>query len=127
MNSYHDSGFYRHKRSCTYTKEPEDKDNKDLINYLIKENNDLKKMLIENNGHNTTNINSNNNNIFNIQVFLNEDCKDAMNMPEFIESIQLSIEDVKNIGLEGQTEGMSKLFINKLQGLLINNFDIPSV
>ena len=113
----YDSGFYRHKRSCTYTKEPEDKHNKDLINYLIKENNDLKKMLIENNGHNTTNINSNNKNVFNIQVFLNEDCKDAMNMSEFIESIQVSIEDIKNIGLEGQTEGMSKLFINKLQGL----------
>ena len=40
-----------------------------------------------------------------------------LNMSEFIESIQLSIEDAKNIGLEGQTEGMSKLFINKLQGL----------
>ena len=62
---------------------------------------------------NNTNINSHNN-IFNINLFLNEDCKDAMNMTEFIESIQLSIEDVEKIGMEGQTRALSNILSSKL-------------
>ena len=118
------TGLWRHKKKCHLNEEKhmeivetkQTENNKDLINYLIKENTDLKKMLIENNDHSTT-INSNNNNIFNIQLFLNEDCKDAMNMTEFIESIQLTLEDMTKINKEGQTEGMSKLLINKLQNI----------
>ena len=62
---------------------------------------------------NNTNINSHNK-IFNINLFLNEDCKDAMNMTEFIESIQLSIEDVEKIGMEGQTRALSNILSSKL-------------
>jgi len=118
----HRQSLNNHYKSCTYTEQPEDnnnnKDNKDLINYLIKENTDLKKMLIENSGNKMINSNNtNNSNIFNIQLFLNEDCKDAMNMTEFIESIQLTLEDMTKINQEGQTEGISKLLINKLQNI----------
>ena len=58
-------------------------------------------------------INSNNN-IVNINMFLNEQCKDAMNMTEFIESIQLSLQDMMNIADTGQTQGMSNILIDRL-------------
>lgn len=61
----------------------------------------------------------NNNNIFNINMFLNEDCKDAMNLTDFINSIQLSVEDIENIGNKGQIDGMANILINKL-----NNLDV---
>ena len=121
------AGLYKHKQKCDISEPPSKeqelfKDNKDLINYLMKENTDLKKMLIENCGNNTTNNTTNNisnNQNFNINIFLNEQCKDAMNMTEFIESIQLTIEDMTKINLEGQTKGMSNILIDKL-----NNLDI---
>ena len=60
---------------------------------------------------------TNNTNILNINMFLNEQCKDAMNMSEFIESIQLTLEDMTKIGEEGQTNGMSNILIDKLNAL----------
>tara|TARA_B110000305_G_C19446017_1_gene644877 strand:+ start:137 stop:946 length:810 start_codon:yes stop_codon:yes gene_type:complete len=115
------AGLFKHKKKCNNEKKNLDKDTMKL---LLKDNIEMKKTIIEFckkiepiSINNTNNINSNNNNIFNIQVFLNEDCKDAMNITEFIESIQLSIEDIEKIGIYGQTEGISKLFINKLQNL----------
>lgn len=65
----------------------------------------------------TTNTTNNNTNIFNINMFLNEQCKDAMNMSEFIESIQLTLEDMTKISQEGQTTGMSNILIDKLNAL----------
>ena len=62
----------------------------------------------------TINTTNNNNQIYNINMFLNEQCKDAMNMSDFIESIQLSIQDIERIGSEGQTTGMANILIDKL-------------
>ena len=56
-------------------------------------------------------------NYFNIQMFLNEECKDAMNISDFIESIQLSIEDMTQIGLKGQTKGITNILVDKLNAL----------
>jgi hypothetical protein len=58
-----------------------------------------------------------NSNTFNINMFLNEQCKDAMNMTDFIESIQLTLEDMKYFGDQGQTVGMSNILIDKLNAL----------
>ena len=127
----HRASLFNHKKACTYKKQNIESESTDknvgkeaVIEILLKENREMKEAMIDlckkiepNSVNTTNNINSNNNNIFNIQVFLNEDCKDAMNMSEFIESIQLSIEDIERIGRDGQTEGMSKLFINRLQDL----------
>jgi hypothetical protein len=66
---------------------------------------------------NTTNTTNNNNHIYNINTFLNEQCKDAMNMSDFIESIQLSIQDIERIGYEGQITGMANIMIDKLNGM----------
>ena len=62
------------------------------------------------------NVNSHNK-VFNISLFLNEDCKDAMNMSDFIESIQLSIEDLEKIGSEGQTQALSNILTDRLNDL----------
>lgn len=71
------------------------------------------------NTHNFTgNINSNNNhhnNTFNLQFFLNEQCKDAMNITDFARSIHLKDSDLDNFGRVGYVEGMSKLFIDCLK------------
>ena len=97
----------------------ETSDFKNIIFEMVKSNNELQKQMIDvckntnsiihTNSHNTTN-----NKIFNLQLFLNEECKDAMNMSEFINSIELKISDLENIGKVGYVEGMSSIIINKL-------------
>ena len=65
---------------------------------------------------NATTVNShNNNNTFNMNLFLNEKCKDAMNMKDFVNSIQLNMTDMENVGRLGYVEGMSNIFIDNLQ------------
>jgi hypothetical protein len=61
-------------------------------------------------------INDNRQN-FNINMFLNEQCKDAMNITDFVDSMQLSIEDVTNIGEQGQTTGFANILIDKLTSM----------
>jgi hypothetical protein len=66
-------------------------------------------------GNTVINTNSHNNNkTFNLQLFLNEECKDAMNMSDFINSIELKISDLENIGKLGYVEGMSSIIIREL-------------
>ena len=62
--------------------------------------------------HNAVN---NNNNTFNMNLFLNEKCKDAMNMKDFVNSIQLNMTDMENVGRLGYVEGMSNILIDNLQ------------
>jgi hypothetical protein len=99
---------------------------KDMFMAMVDENkklrtemfSELKGMMVEiipkMQPNNTTN---NNTNIININMFLNEQCKDAMNMSEFIESIHLTLEDMAKISKEGQTNGMSNILIDKLNEL----------
>jgi len=67
-----------------------------------------------NNSTNSHNTNSNNN-TFNMNLFLNEKCKDAMNMKDFVNSIQLTMTDLENVDRLGYVEGMSNIFIDNLQ------------
>jgi hypothetical protein len=60
-------------------------------------------------------INSNNTNTFNLNVFLNEKCKDAMNIVDFINSLQLTINDFETTGKLGFVNGISKIFISQLK------------
>jgi hypothetical protein len=64
------------------------------------------------NSNNTTN---NNNKTFNLNFFLNEQCKDAMNINDFVKSIQIEMSDLERIGKEGYVEGISKLILEKLR------------
>jgi hypothetical protein len=72
-----------------------------------------------NGDHNTNTINANtitnNNNSFNMNVFLNDKCKDAMNMKDFVNSIQLNLTDLENVERDGYVKGMSNILINNLQ------------
>ena len=123
------SGLWKHKQKCNSTHlnhstsiEPSDKE---LIMMLIKENSELKNMMIKVLENGTTNNTINNNNInshnktFNLQVFLNETCKDAMNISDFIETVKLQVSDLENVGKVGYIEGISNIIIKNLQALEI--------
>ena len=103
-----------------------------IVLELVKSNNEIQKQMlnmcekIQPNTINSNTINSNNvntttnNKIFNLQFFLNEECKDAMNMSEFINSIQVKISDLENIGKNGYVEGMSNIIIKHLNDTDVN-------
>ncbi len=106
-------------------------DKDELINYLIKENQEFKNMILEfvkkdsqnqgNNNNNTlTHNNSHNhshNKTFNLNFFLNETCKDAMNMKDFIKSLEMSLPELEKMGEIGFAEGMSRVFVDRLNKL----------
>jgi hypothetical protein len=86
---------------------------------LIKETSDFKNMMmkvIENGTHNTTHTNSHNK-AFNLNLFLNETCKDAMNINDFVESIKLQVSDLENVGEVGFVEGISNIIVKNLNAL----------
>jgi hypothetical protein len=91
------------------------KQNQEFQQELQKQNQDFQMQMMEICKTSNVNINSNNNNkTFNLQVFLNEECKDAMNLSEFIESIHLKLPDLLNVGKLGYTEGISKIILKEL-------------
>jgi len=71
------------------------------------------------NSNNYTETTNSHNNTFNLQFFLNEQCKDAMNLTDFASSINLKVSDLDEFGRMGYVQGMSKLFIDSL-----NNTDV---
>jgi hypothetical protein len=87
---------------------------------LVKNNTDLQRQMLELCKNHTTinatnnNINDNSNKTFNLQVFLNEKCKNAMNLDDFANSIQLKLSDLIRVGEEGYVPGMSKVIIERL-------------
>ena len=95
---------------------------KNLVADIYKQNQALQKQMLEicKNSNNTI-INNNNtlnkNKTFNLQVFLNEDCKNAMNMSEFMNSFVLKIGDLERLGKVGYVEGISDIIIKELQKL----------
>jgi len=111
------------------------KENKEIQNVLIEQNKELqnkllehskqiieltsKQMVVNNNSNNTNNTNSNNtqNNQFNIQFFLNDTCKDAINIDQFIKDIQISISDLENVGNQGYVQGISDIIIKNMRTL----------
>lgn len=121
----HMSSLCKHKRTCELLVKPiQIQINKEitpeLIMEIIKQNKELQKTLIELANKAGTNncINSNNNNkTFNLQVFLNETCKDAINLTDFINQIQLSVTDLEETGKLGYAEGISKVFIKNLNDI----------
>ena len=96
----------------------DNKDFKNLILELIKNNTDLQKQMLEVCKNSNTHINNSHNNshnkTFNMQFFLNEQCKDAMNLKDFIDSFQLQFADLERVGELGYVDGISELIINKL-------------
>jgi hypothetical protein len=104
-----------------------------IITELLKQNNELQKQIIElckepkqviNNYSNTTSNNTNNNSTtnqsFNLNVFLNETCKDAMNVKEFLENLNPTMDDLENVGEKGFVKGISEIILKSLRGMEIN-------
>ena len=106
--------------------------NKDqLIEYLLKENSEFKELIVEQNKMvmkmceksqctiNNSNVNSNNK-TFNLNVFLNEHCKDAMNINDFVDSLKLQLSDLESVGKLGFVEGISNIIVKNLKALDIH-------
>ena len=155
-------GLFKHKKTCDYkpieepireqTEESTQKltniePNINMIIEIIKENQEFKKILLEQNNqvielHKENNIlnkennilinklvekesimtinnnnTTNNNQKFNLNFFLNETCKDAMNMKEFIDNIKVTFEELLTIGNTGFVNGVSDIFINRLKDM----------
>jgi hypothetical protein len=117
------NGLWYHKQKCQETPNKNDitsdnaVSNKELIIMLINQNKELME-IVKNGTNNTINYNNNSNNkTFNLQLFLNETCKDAMNISDFVESIKLQISDLENIGKVGYIEGISDIIIKNLKAL----------
>ena len=90
----------------------------------MKENKEIKEMILEivkngthNNSHNTTNHTNSHNKAFNLQFFLNETCKDAMNIMDFVDSIKLQLTDLERVGELGYVEGISNIIVKNLKEL----------
>ena len=126
------SGLWKHNKKCNCTpnqnntviEKPDDKNDK-LIEYLMKENKEIKEMILEivkngitntntNHSHNTTNSH---NKAFNLNFFLNETCKNAMNITDFVDSIKLQLSDLMEVGELGYVEGISKIIVKNLNNL----------
>ena len=138
----HKQSLFKHKKDCISFQKQEqlvskDENTTDLIMMLIQQNKELQSMLVNqakeyndsilkvmqhtgnnhsNNANNSYNTNSHNK-TFNLQFFLNETCKNALNMSEFISNLKLTLEDLEETGSKGYVEGISNIFIKGLQEL----------
>jgi hypothetical protein len=137
------TGLWRHKKTCNNNiVNFELTESKPVVDYnitsetivnILKQNNELQQMLLEqnktiielskNNQITNTNISHNNshnnshNKAFNLNFFLNETCKNAMNITEFADSIKLQLSDFENVGDVGFITGISNIIIKKLKAL----------
>jgi hypothetical protein len=139
------NGLWKHKKKCENQKNAvvnqqgntnditEDKVQQltDIIKLLLRENSEIKNLVllqqntvtelvkngIINNTNNTTILNNSNNKTFNLHFFLNETCKDAMNMSEFINSLQIEYDDFEKVGEMGFVNGISNIIIKNLKHL----------
>ena len=126
------SGLYKHKLKCKKKNEKIENEliendkisSGDLVIKLLNDNQEMRKIMIKqqeqlselipqigSNNNNTTN------NKLNINVFLNEHCKDALNMNEFIQSIQVSLEQLEYTKTHGLEQGLSKTIMENINKL----------
>uniref|UniRef100_A0A6C0IND6 C2H2-type domain-containing protein n=1 Tax=viral metagenome TaxID=1070528 RepID=A0A6C0IND6_9ZZZZ len=133
--------FWKHQKNCSGIPDNTHTDiynstadsnkltpNTDIVQtmlHLIKQNQDFKELIIEQNKQlieltnkpTTTNNTTNNNQKFNLNFFLNTTCKDAMNMTDFIENMDVQIEDIENIGRNGYVVGMTDMILSRIKNL----------
>lgn len=102
---------------------------KSMIEFCMKQNTEMQNTMMElckinntiqNCSHNNNNnTNSNNTQNFNINIFLNETCKNAMNINDFIETLQIDSESIERLGRDGYLEGMTKIFVDGLRQIKV--------
>jgi len=130
----HRQSLWNHKKNCNYlnqcnnlvkTSSDQNEENlsdKEIIKMLIKENSEFKNLILEivkkdTQTINNTNCHNVNNNSFNLNLFLNEKCKDAINISDFVDNIKLQLTDLEHFGYTGYVEGVSKILIKNLNEL----------
>jgi len=135
------SGLWKHIKKCIQTNKTKMiidviKDDKKVQDFLMEQNKQLieqlsqqnKQLMEQNNklielsqgntiGTINNTVNTNSNNKFNINVFLNETCKDAINLTDFVNQITLSLEDLEETSKVGYAEGISNVFIRNLKDI----------
>jgi len=128
------SGLWKHNKVClsemsdNNTNKPFELTHETIMN-ILKQNSDFQKMLLEQNKtiielsknnsitNNITNNKNSNNKTFNLNMFLNETCKNAMNITDFVDSLQIQLSDLEKVGEIGYIEGISNIIIKKLNTL----------
>ena len=129
------AGLWRHNKKCSEPLPNSDFDNpENLITYLMKENAEFKQLLIDQNKQmmgqfvelsknvgNNNNNNNNSNNSFNLNMYLNETCKDALNIMDFVNQLKIGLKELEETGRLGFANGISKIFIDGLKQIDINN------
>jgi len=126
----HRQSLFIHKKKCQSTNNStkvstnDTFNEKEIIMTLLHQNNQLQTQIIELcKDKNTPTINNMNGNInshnktFNLNVFLNEYCKDAMNITDFVDSLKLQLVDLENVGKLGFVEGISNIIVKNLKAL----------
>jgi len=121
------SGLWRHKQKGNCNSNSNNNNiSSDVILAIIKQNQEFKELLVEQNNslinmskstNITNNCTINNSKTFNLNFFLNETCKDAMNIMDFVDSLQIQLSDLESIGELGFVNGLSKLIIKGLNSL----------
>lgn len=138
--------LWRHKKKCNIEEQNYIQQNNSSFNFitpelimeLIKSNQEMKQIILEqnttileqnstinnlvktgvnNNNINTNSLNNNNNKTFNLQFFLNETCKNAMNITDFVDTIKLQLSDLEKIGEVGYVEGISNIITSNLKAM----------
>jgi len=127
----HRSGLWKHSKVCKVELENNNhfEITNEVIMNILKQNSEFQQLLLEQNKtiielsknnqitNNTTNNNNSHNKSFNLQFFLNETCKNAMNMTAFIDSLQLQLSDLEKVGELGYVEGISNIILKNLNAL----------
>ena len=118
------SGLWKHKKKCLtenvkYIDGININDKNALVIHLLKQNTDLQHKIMDMSSKSTITNNTNNttNNTFNLNVFLNETCKDAMNISDFVSSIKMELDDLEHVGRTGYIQGISNILIKNLNNI----------
>ena len=138
--------LWRHKKTCNFETQQIKEQTPQSLNFitpelimeLIKSNQEMKQIILEQNttileqnstinnlvkngvtnaNGNTNSLNNNNNKTFNLQFFLNETCKNAMNITDFVETIKLQLSDLEKFGEVGYVEGISNIITSNLKAM----------
>jgi hypothetical protein len=118
----HSSTLYAHKKKCNYEESESEPENdseltdKEIIKALINHTEKLAKIM-ENGLHNNSHNTNSNNKTFNLNLFLNETCKDAMNISDFVSSIKLNLEDLEHTGRQGYVQGITNIVLKNLNNV----------
>ena len=110
------SGLSKHKKTCNSNLDS----TIDIFQKVLEQQQDLQEKMNQvaiNSSGNVINYNTNTNNKMTINVFLNEKCKDAMNLTDFIKSLEVSLEDLQYSKEHGYAKGISNIFVKHLQDM----------